>query len=547
MNSDNGSSSNQRQHIEAINFDAPGERQSPSPRLNQQDEVGGALRPVVNVKWWHSQFNMMLSVFGLLVLAAVLFVVLTPPPEAANLSTVVESDGSTRTAQATEQEQIAPWDESRRAQARTDSQEILADLLDSKKGLESKNVSEWAAEPYDAALLRAAEGDDFYKRQDFANAMQQYQGALDDLRGIDALIPDVLASRVSAGQQAIDDGKTGLAKEQFQAALRLEPNHIPALSGLDRAKNLDQVLEIVRAASANEQDFLASDELAHLNQAEQKLQQALALDAQMLPAKEGLARVQQRAADKRFRDAMSQGFSALFKGSYASARKGFSSALKIRPGDPTASAAYRQSLASDKRSSLSSLISVAKRFEAQEEWASALSNYQVVLQRDPNQVAAKLGQIRSQARLDLDQEINSVLADTLALSRSSQSDRANAVLSDARAINSKGAKLSSQIASIESALQQLDSTVKVSFQSDALTDINLTKAGANKVRLGRFTTKKLALKPGRYVLTGSRLGYRDVRQEIELRANSSSVQTFKLVCNEPIAGNASLNNHTLTR
>ncbi len=541
MNSNNGSSSKQSQRIEAIKFDAPGAQQSNTQTTEQLNDLPASLKPVVKAKWWHSQFNMMLSVFGLLALAAILFVVLAPPPEATNLSTVVESDGSTRTAQATESEQTAPWDESRRAQARTDSQEILADLLDSKKELEAKNVKEWAAERYEAALARAAEGDEFYKRQDFASAIEQYQGAHDDLRSLDALIPEVLAAKVSAGQKAISEGKTELAKEQFQAALRLDQNHIPALSGLDRADNLDQVLEILRAAALDEQEFLTTDELIHLDRAEQKLAQAIQLDQNMEPAVKGLARVKERAADKRFRDSMSKGFSALFKGSYGSARQGFSAALKIRPGDPTASTAYRQSLASDKRSSLSSLLAAAKRFEAQEEWGSALSNYQVVLQRDPNQVSAKLGQIRSQARLNLDQEINSVLADTLALSRSSQSERATTVLNDARAIKNKGSKLKQQIASIESALQQVGSTVKVSFLSDALTEINLTKAGSNKVRLGRFTSKKLALKPGRYVVTGSRLGYRDVRQEIELRANSS-VQTFNIVCNQPIAGSASLDN-----
>jgi len=443
--------------------------------------------------------------------------------------------------EATAQESTAPWDESRRAQARTDSQQILAELLDTKKALESKNVKEWASESFEAALARAAQGDEAYKRQDYANAIEQYQGALEDLQGLDTLIPEVLAAKVSAGRKAITEGKTELAKQEFQAALRLDQNHIPALTGLDRAENLDQVLEILRSASIDEQEFIVSDELLHLERAEEKMQQALQLDQSMQPAIDGLARVRERSADKRFRVSMSQGFKALFKGSYSSARQGFSAALKIRPSDPTASAAYKQSLASDKRSSLSSLLSSAKRFESQEEWGSALSNYQVVLQRDPNQVSAKLGQIRSQARLDLDQQINDVLADTLALSRSSQSDRANAVLTDARAIKNKGSKLKQQIASIESALKQVGSTIKVSFQSDALTDINLTKAGASKIRLGRFTTKKLALKPGRYVLTGTRLGYHDVRQEIELQA-SSSVQTFKLVCKEPIAGSASLDN-----
>jgi hypothetical protein len=133
-----------------------------------------------------------------------------------------------------------------------------------------------------------------------------------------------------------------------------------------------------------------------------------------------------------------------------------------------------------------------------------------------------------------------VLADPLALARSSQRTRADTVLRDARAIKRKGPLLNQQIAQLEASLQDIGSTVKVSLVSDSLTEISLTKAGANRLRLGKFDRKKLALSPGRYVITGVRLGYRDVRREIELRAAGDAVQTFSVVCDEPVASNASV-------
>jgi len=521
MNSNNDSSNKGSQRIEATQFDVPGAPVSSNDAFTENVPPTPRLTTTERKRWWHSQFNLMLAVFSLLAVAAVLFVVLTPPPQVKSLSTVVEVDGSTRQAQSTESEEVAPWDESRRAQARTDSQDILADLLDLKKELEAKNVSDWAPEQFDAVMATAAEGDDFYKKQDFAQAIGLYKRALDEMQGLNKLMPDILAAKVAEGNEAIDQGKTALAREKFEEALKLDQNNIPALRGLDRAKTLDQVLEIVRAAALDEQEFSRTDDIAHLNSAQQKLQQALQIDERMEPAKQGLIRVRERMSDKQFRDSMSSGFNALFSRNYGSARKGFSSALKARPNDSTATAAYRQSLASGKRTSLGSLLKAAKRFEKQEEWASAVSNYQTVLQRDANQVGARLGQIRSQARLDLDQQINDVLSDTLALSRNSQNERATSVLNDARAIKSKGPKLKSQISSMEAALQQIGKTVKVSLVSDALTEISLTKAGANKISLGRFKNKNLALKPGRYVISGTRLGYRDVRREIELQAGVS--------------------------
>ncbi len=93
-----------------------------------------------------------------------------------------------------------------------------------------------------------------------------------------------------------------------------------------------------------------------------------------------------------------------------------------------------------------------------------------------------------------------------------------------------------QIAQIESALESSDSIVKVNFLSDAQTDISLTKEGAKRISLGRFSSKNLALKPGRYILSGVRNGYRDVRQEIELMPGQSSIQSFNIRCDEPISG-----------
>lgn len=529
------------QRIEAAEFQAPGlDKSAADQALSSGINTPTVLISRTDAPWWQSQFNLMLCVFGLLAIAAGLFIMLTPPPKTVSTSTVVETDGSTRVEQGSVSSEVAPWDESRRVQARTDSQDILSELLASKKSLEAKNVKQWAGDRYEAALAKASNGDDFYKQQDFVQAIENYQAALDEMEGLNSLIPDVLKSKVAEGQAAISAGKTSLAREKFEEALRLDQNHIPALRGLDRAKTLDQVLELVRAASAEEQEFERTDDLQYLTLAEGKYQQAVSLDAELEVASQGLSRVQLNAADKRFRDSMSQGFTALFAGRYSAARAGFSSALKIRPNDTTASAAYKQSLASDKRASLSSLLAAAKRFENKEEWASALSNYQVVLQRDPNQVNAKLGKIRSQARGELDEALKAVLSDTLDLARGTQRERANKVLADARAIKNKGSVLRGQISELEAALQQVGSTVKVAFTSDSLTDISLLKAGAKKIKLGKFSNKKLALTPGRYVVTGQRLGFRDVRKEIELRALGAKVQTFSIACDQPIANNASV-------
>jgi len=531
--------------ISALAFEAPGSSAQLKPRPSNINVGRRELLTREDAPWWHSQFNLMLCIFGLLVIAAGLFILLSPAPTLSNQNnTLVSADrqSSQGSSAVNSDKSLAPWDESRNKQARTDSQDILAQLLISKKELEAKNVSDWGAEGYDSALEQAAKGDEFYKVKDFQNAINSYQAALDEMLALDELIPRVLNDLVGQGNAAIDQGKTDLARQKFQSAIALERNNIPALLGIDRAATLDQVLGIMRQAAIDEQQFQRSDDIEFLVLAGQKYQQALSLDPRTEQAKTGAQRVADLTTDKQFRDAMSNGFSALFKQQFATAKLHFSKALKIKPSDETASAAYRQSLASDKRSSLTSMITRAKELERSEEWASALSTYQALRQRDPNQVSAKLGEIRARARKQLDQSIEAVLADKLALSRSAPREKADAVLADARRIKNKGPVLIAQIAEIETSLKQLDSTIKVSIASDSLTEIWLTKEGSKKVNLGKFSSKKLMLKPGRYIISGVRLGFKDVRRNIELNLTGDDIQRYSIKCITPVNGSSVVTN-----
>jgi len=536
----------QSQAIDALDFQAPGaakpEQQTRSSKSESTASRGaGLLAARSDAPWWHSQFNLMLAVFGLLMAAALIFILLSPAPDAQRYSTIVNSDGtqadsSAEVVGAAEQgDQATPFDESRNQQARGDSQDVLSELLRTKSDLESREVSIWAKADFDAAIALAEEGDQFYSRRDFVAAQTAYENAVKNLKALSERIPAVIAGFVSEGQAAIDSGKSQLAKNAFNNALKVDPNNISALGGLDRANSLDQVLQILRDAGEDEQAFSSLDQVDLLDSAKAKYEQALQIDGSTQAAQTGLTRIAGLREDKSYRDAMTQGFNALFNRRFSAAKQGFSNALKVRPNDETALAAYRQSLASDSRASISSLLASAKQFEQQEQWSSALGNYQTVLQRDPNQVTAKVGQVRSTARLDLDQSIKALLDDPLAVAKSDVREQMQSALNDARALSNKGSRIKSQIDSLQTVLQQADAEMKVELSSDGLTDISLSREGTRRIKLGKFTVRKLALKPGRYVLTGSRLGYRDVRKNIELRSSGEAVQNFYLACTEPVA------------
>jgi len=521
--------------IAAVDFDTPDSAAvNPGANVNNQADFPAGSKQRT-APWWYSQFNLMFATFGLLAVAALLFVMLVPSPEineqairqAAQVNTELEiSDSET------------PWVQSQRAETRSDSQSILQNLLTNKKKLENKGVLVWAPERYQQALDMAAQGDEFYKQQNFESAIAAYQSSSDKMESLYQFLPNLIATQLAEGEAAIRAGKASLAEQKFNAVMKLDSGNLAASLGLNRAMKLNEVLALIRGADGDESDFLKSGNIEDLLASEQKLEEAKAIDGLFKLTNQSLQRVHLAIVDKRFNLAMTDAYQALFAYQYGAARKAFAEALRIKPGDSSAASALQQSLAADKTTSMKSLLANARAFEKSEEWASAKSNYQTVLQRDSSQVGAKLGVIRSGARQQLDEQIRLVLGDTLAFSRDQKNNQASSLLADARAIKTKGTLLSQQIAQLETALALADRSVKISLLSDNFTDVSLQRTGSRAIKFGSFVKKNLSLKPGRYVVTGVRLGYRDVRTQIELHVQGEAAQSFTIVCDEPLRTSA---------
>lgn len=69
----------------------------------------------------------------------------------------------------------------------------------------------------------------------------------------------------------------------------------------------------------------------------------------------------------------------------------------------------------------------------------------------------------------------------------------------------------------------------VTLRSDNLTSVTVYRIGA----LGNFTEHSLQLKPGHYVIVGTRVGYRDVRRELNV-APGNAPPALLIQCVEPI-------------
>jgi IMP cyclohydrolase len=71
--------------------------------------------------------------------------------------------------------------------------------------------------------------------------------------------------------------------------------------------------------------------------------------------------------------------------------------------------------------------------------------------------------------------------------------------------------------------------VNVVLRSDNLTTVTVYRVGAR----GNFAERALQLKPGRYVVVGTRNGYRDVRRELNV-VPGNAAPVVVIQCVEPI-------------
>ena len=89
--------------------------------------------------------------------------------------------------------------------------------------------------------------------------------------------------------------------------------------------------------------------------------------------------------------------------------------------------------------------------------------------------------------------------------------------------------LRSQVARVEALLPAYDKPVRVTLESDGLTQVAIQRVRA----LGAFEKQEVELKPGRYTAVGTRAGFRDVRREFTVLPGGGQL-VVPVRCAEPI-------------
>jgi hypothetical protein len=226
---------------------------------------------------------------------------------------------------------------------------------------------------------------------------------------------------------------------------------------------------------------------------------------------------------------MSDGFRALDKNMFEAATRAFEQAGTVYQANSAVAQALAQ--VETRRSQLwvSERILEATKFEAQEEWQQALEVYKQLLATDGTLTDVRVKQIPVNVRADLDKRIKKTLSDPLALSAISQFRRGQKVLQDASGIRNPGPVLQQQVSTLRKVLKASQTPIQVMLTSDSTTDVTLFRVA----KLGVFDKTAVSLKPGRYIVAGTRMGFRDVRVEFTVTGQGLD-QPISISCNEAI-------------
>ena len=404
-----------------------------------------------------------------------------------------------------------------------EAERLLGEWLKRQAIAETENVPAWGGQVYADILESVAKADQLLRDSAFDDAQSAYQQAIDDFETLLATKNDKLADALEQGKLALEQEDSAAAIQAFELALAINPYHEEALHGAERARNLEQVITLYNEGMKQERE-------KNLEQALLLLQEAVDIDPEFTPAAEGLQRVRNSLQNIRFQDTMSLTLSALDRGDLATADQSLAEALQNRHDDPAAKAAALRLEEMKKGAKLTELHLAADKRVAGEKWGDAKEIYKKALKIDPQAGFAVIGLREAKRRHQLDQAIKTILANPERLQDEGPLHDAQQLLERAKSVAAPGPVLQAQISRLDKLTAAAATPVEVTLRSDNATVVEIFHVG----RFSPFYEKRLALRPGSYIIVGKRRGYRDVRLTLQIEAGKDMPLFVFIRCEEPI-------------
>jgi len=415
-------------------------------------------------------------------------------------------NGSNTTARTASPEIVAPFEAAEMAQAREQAKSRLARFVALQLELEQElNVAAWGAADLDEIKDRATAADSLFEEQRFPEALDEYAQATLDLETLVARGKRRFDDALARGEAALDRLDHADAVAAFETASTIRPDDPRVAAGAARAARLPDIVELLRES---DRAMLRGDH----DRAQDFLRQVKDIDPAVPGLADRSAAVATARANEQHQETLSTGFSALQRGDYDAAIDAFERVLQQHPDDADAHAGRQQARQAKIVAEIDRLRVVARGHEQEAEWEAALAAYQQALAVDPTLKFAIEGKRRIAHRVALLHAMTRFIDDPGLMSADAEFDAARALVEQAASEVEAGEKFESTVAALRRVVEQSAKPVPLVLVSDNATEVVIQKVGT----LGAFSRNELQLRPGRYIIVGSRDGCRDVRKEIIL-------------------------------
>jgi tetratricopeptide (TPR) repeat protein len=408
------------------------------------------------------------------------------------------------------------------ARVRFETESTLGELLSALEVLESRGIERWAVQEHRAARDLYAEGDRAYLEKDYLYAEELYLGALTVLEPLYERIEPTFQRAYEGAVAAFESGDRLEALRLFELAVAITSSHPGASAGYERAKNLGAVLRLVEQGLEYEEDL-------ELAAAQRSFEQAIELDKVWQPAHEGILRVEKTRIKIEFDTRMTEGFDAIAAGDFLGARAAFRVAKQLIPESTEPADGMLQVDQGLRLQDITTLEREAHSLEQDEHWDAVVRTYEEILKVDNSLSFAHDGLEQGRQMSALHSRLDKLIAEPDQLSVPSVMQSATMLVVDITTRPNVGSRLAGQRDELSRLLKRAATPLPIPLVSDNVTEVFVYKVG----RLGNFMRKEIRLRPGTYVVVGSRPGYRDVRLEFRV-APEIDMEPVVIQCEEPI-------------
>ena len=365
------------------------------------------------------------------------------------------------------------------------------------------------------ALYR--EGMALYRDEYFGDAATRFESAIERLTAIEQALQAFAAERLAAAGKALDNEDFETAAAEYEAASRVLPLTPEASAGLSTAQQGIAARKLLDEA----RQFI---EQGDFEGAESRLD---AIAAGTLSDSVGQARRQIQAAQQqqRLNQSLSRGFRHLDRGEWQQAEAAFAEALRSDPGSVAARDALQDL---QQRRTDAELAAYRTRLETErqaENWPEARDLLERMHELDPDDAETAGDLARISQLVDVEERIDGYLSRPQRLSAKGARDQVAALLETTATPETLGTRIAGKREQLLHVVATWTTPVEITIRSDNRTVVRIRPGRV----LGTFRERRLEVYPGDYVLTGRRVGYREVALPVAVPPGADAF-SVEVVC-----------------